>query len=116
MRTKLLILLLTLVALVGLSGGYVVNGLQAYSRYQQNSVANQQHCGGQSPVHICVRAPAAVFSAFYPIYVANEDPLFTIDYSSTKPLALLVSVSVVGLTSIHSTTVNATTNVQSVSI
>ena len=64
MRIKLLILLLTLVVLVGISGSYVVGGLQAYARYQQSSFANQQHCGGQPPVHICVRVPAEIFSAF----------------------------------------------------
>jgi Transglutaminase-like superfamily len=116
MRTKFVILLLTLVVLVGLSGSYVVTGLQAYSRYQQDSVANQQHCGGQRPVHVCVRTPAAVFSAFYPTYVASEYPLFMIDYSSTVPMTLLVSVGVVGLTAMQSTTVNATSTVQSVSI
>src|SRR5205085_11327692 len=101
---------------VGLSGGYVVTGLQAYSRYQQDSVANQQHCGGQRPVHVCVRTPAAVFSAFYPTYVASEYPLFMIDYSSTLPMTLLVSVGVAGLTAMQSTTVNASSTVQSVSI
>src|SRR2546422_308198 len=116
MRTKFVILLLTLVALVGLSGGYVVTGLQAYSRYQQNSAANAEHCGGQTPVHVCVRTPTAVFSAFYPMYVANEYPLFMVDYSSTTPITLLVSVGVVGLTGMPSTTVNATSTVQSVSI
>ncbi len=117
MRTKFVILLLTLVVLVGLSGGYVVTGLQAYSRYQQDSMANQLHCGGQIPVHVCVHTPTAVFSAFYPMYVANEYPLFMIDYSSTTPITLLVSVGVVGLTEgMQSTTVNATSTVQSVSI
>src|SRR2546430_9119065 len=28
----------------GLSGGYIVGGIRAYSRYQQD---NQEHCGGQ---------------------------------------------------------------------
>ncbi len=62
MGKKLMILLLTLAVLVGFSGGYVAVGLQAYSRYQQGSLASQEHCGGQPPVHICVRAPSAIFT------------------------------------------------------
>ena len=116
MRIKLTILLLTLVVLTGLSGSYVVGGLQAYTRYQQSSFANQEHCGGQPPVHICVHAPAMIFSAFYPSYVANQSPLFTFDYSSSSPIELVMSVSVVGLSQVQSQTINATTNVQSVSI
>jgi hypothetical protein len=116
MRIKLTILLLTLVVLTGLSGGYVVGGLQAYTRYQQSSFANQEHCGGQAPVHICTHAPAAIYSAFYPSYVANQSPLFTFDYSSSSPIELVMSVSIVGLSQVQSQTINATANVQSVSI
>jgi hypothetical protein len=116
MRKKLLILLLTLVVLVGISGSYVVGGLQAYARYQQSSFANQQHCGDQPPVHICVRVPAEIFSAFYPAYVSNQYPLFTLDYSSNNPLTLIANVSVVGLTQGQSQTINATPTLQSVSI
>jgi hypothetical protein len=116
MRKRLLILLLTLVVLVGLSGGYVVGGLQAYSRYQQSSFANQEHCGGQLPVHICVYVPVAIFSAFYASYVASHTRLFTIDYSSDKPIALVVSVNIVGLSLVQSQTVNATPNMQTVNI
>ena len=116
MRTKFTILLLTLVVLVGLSGGYVVGGLQAYSRYQQSNFANQEHCGGQLPVHICVRTPASIFSAFYPSYLARQDSPFTIEYSSSSPKALLLSVSIVGLSQLQSQTINATPNVQAVSI
>jgi len=102
--------------LVGLSGGYVVGGLHAYSRYHQISFANQEHCGGQLPVHICVHVPLAIFSAFYASYVANQIHLFTIDYSSDKPIALVVSVNIVGLSQAQSQTVNATPNVQTVNI
>jgi hypothetical protein len=116
MRTKFTILLLTLVVLVGLSGGYVTGGLQAYSRYQQSNFANQEHCGGQSPVHICVRTPPSIFSAFYPAYVARQDSPFTIEYSSSSPKALLLSISIVGLSQVQSQTINATSNVQAVSI
>jgi hypothetical protein len=116
MLRKLMILLLTLVALVGLSGGYVVGGLQAYLRYQQSSLANQEHCGGQAPVHVCVHAPAAIFSAFYPSYLANQNPLFTFDYSSSKPQVLIISVSIIGLSQAQQQLVNATPTLQSVSI
>jgi len=114
MGKKLTILLLTLVVLAGLSGGYVVGGLSAYSRYQQSGLANQEHCGGQLPVHICVQAPAAIFSAFYPSYVATQYPLFTIQYSSSSPLALVASVGIAGFSQVQTQTVNATPNMQSV--
>lgn len=116
MGKKLAILLTTLTALVGVSGGYVIGGLQAYSRYEQSSLASQQHCGGQSPVHICVQAPTAIFSAFYPSYVASRTGLFTVSYSSNSPLALIVSVNVVGFTQTETHTVNATASVQSLNL
>ena len=116
MPRKLTTLLLTLVVLVGLSGGFVVGGLQAYSRYQQSSVATQEHCGGQPPVHICVQTPTAIFSAFYSSDVANQYPLFTFDYSSSSPLALVMSVSIAGLSQVQQQSINATPTVQSVSI
>ncbi len=116
MRTRLIILLLTLFVLVGLSGGYVVGGLQSYSHYQQSNFANQEHCGDQPPVHICVRAPLAIFSAYYPAYVASQSPLFTIEYSSSNPMALVISVSIVGLSQVQLRTVNATTTLQSADI
>src|SRR2546423_10659482 len=102
--------------IIGISVSYVVGALQAYSSYQQSSFANQEHCGGQLPVHICVHAPAMIFSAFYPSYVANQSPLFTFDYSSSSSLELVMSVSIAGLSQVQSQTINATTNVQSVSI
>lgn len=116
MRTRLIILLLTLFVLVGLSGGYVVGGLQSYSRYQQSNFANQEHCGDQPPVHICARVPIAIFSAYYPAYVASQSHLFTIEYSSSNPTALVISVSIVGLSQVQLRTVNATTTLQSVGI
>lgn len=114
MGRRLAILLLALAVLIGFSGGYVAFGLQAYSLYQQNTLANQEHCGGQPPVHICVRAPATIFSAFYPSYVATHYALFTIDYSSTSSLTLLLSVDIVGFSQVETQTVNATPNTQSV--
>jgi Transglutaminase-like superfamily len=118
MRTRLIILLLTLLVLVGLSGGYVVGGLQSYSRYQQSSFANQEHCGDQPPVHICVRVPAAIFSAYYPSYVASQHPphLFTVEYSSASPIELVVSMSIKGMSQVQVTNINATNNLQSVNI
>jgi hypothetical protein len=43
MGKKAAILLIIMVALVGLSGGYIVGGIQAYSRYQQSTIASQEH-------------------------------------------------------------------------
>ncbi|SRR6266446_2685873 len=115
MGKKLTILLLTLAGLLVLSGGYVVVGLQAYTRYQGDILANQENCGGQPPVHICVRAPSAIFSAFYPAYVASHNALFVIEYSSDNPVTLLVSVNIPGFSQVQTHTVNATPTLQSVS-
>jgi hypothetical protein len=116
MRIRLTILLLTILVLVGLSGGYVVGGTQSYSRYQHSSFANQEHCGDQPPVHVCVRAPSAIFSAYYPAYVASQSSLFTIEYSSSSPITLVVSMSIVGLSQVQVQTINATTTLQSANI
>ncbi len=116
MCKRLLILLLTLVVLVGICGTYVAEGLQAYAHYQQSSFANSRHCGDTPPVHICVRVPAEIFSAFYPFYVAKQYPLFTLDYSSSISISLIINMSVVGLSQVQTQTVDATTNLQSVSI
>lgn len=116
MRIRLTILLLTLVVLTGFSGSYVVGGLQAYWRYQQNAAANAEHCGGQSPVHICVRAPHELYSAFYPSNLATQSSPFSVMYSSNSPLALVLSVSIVGLSQVQLQTVNASSTAQSVSI
>lgn len=115
MRRKLGVLFLILAALISLAGGYVVGGLRAYARYQQSSVASQEHCGGQAPVHICARTPTEIFSAYYPSYVVNHVTLFTIDYSSSSPLTLLVSVNVQGLSQLETHTVGAASRLQTTS-
>ncbi len=116
MSKKLIVLLLTLSVLAVLSGGYVVGGLNAYSNFQKTKQATTEHCGGQSPVYVCVQAPAAIFSAFYPAYVSTQNALFTVQYSSTTPQALLVSVSIVNFTQTSSQTVNATPAPQSIQV
>ena len=115
MGKKAAILLLTMMVLMGLSGWYIVGGIQAYSRYQQSSIASQEHCGGQSPVHICVQSPSEIFSAYYPYYVATQSNLFIIHYSSSSPITLVMSVSIAGFSQAETHTVNATPNVQSIS-
>ena len=114
MRKKLTVLLLMLTVLVGLSGWYVVSGIQAYSHYQEGSVASQEHCGGQSPVHICVQAPSAIFSAYYTYDVATHFDLFTVNYNSSSPITLIVSVKIPGFSQVEIHTVNATANVRSI--
>ena len=94
MGKKLAILLFTLTGLAVVSGGYIVGGLQAYTRYQQ--AVGQEHCGGQKPSHICVQAPGEVFSAYYPFDLSTHTALFTVTYSSSSPLTLIISVGVVG--------------------
>jgi hypothetical protein len=115
MSKKLTILLLTLAVLISLSVGYVLIGLQAYAHYQWNSQANQEHCGGQPPVRICVQAPTAIFSAFYPSYVANHNNQFMIKYSSSSPVTLLINVDIPGFTRVQTRTVNASPTLQSIS-
>lgn len=108
-----ILLFFVLAALLVGSSIYVTTGMEAFSRYQQNIQANQQHCGGQSPVHVCVRAPTAIFSAFYPYYQAAQYPLFAIDYSSSTPLTLLVNISIAHVSQIQTRTVNANSARQS---
>ena len=115
MGKKAAILLLTMMVLTGLSGWYIVGGMQAYSRYQQSSIASQEHCGGQSPVHICVQSPSEIFSGYYPYYVATQSNLFSIRYSSSSPITLLMSVSIEGFSQAEIHTVNATPDVKSIS-
>lgn len=112
MGKKLAILLLTLTALVGVSGGYIAGGLQAYSRYQQG--VNAERCGGQKPVHICVQAPTEVFSAYYPFDLSTHTPLSTITYSSNSPLTLIISVGIVNFTQAETHTVTASSATQSI--
>jgi hypothetical protein len=117
MRVKGLLLILTFLVVTGISAGYVAGGLQAYARFQQASIATQDHCGGQAPIHICVQAPGTIFSAFYPSYVANHIPLFNVQYSSASstPMTLLVSLSVSGLSQVQTQTVGATETTQNAS-
>lgn len=115
MGKKAAILLITMAVLVGLSGWYIVGGIQAYSRYQQSSIASQEHCGGQSPVHICVQSPMEIFSAYYPYYVATHSNVFLISYSSSTPITLFMSASIAGFSEPETHTVTATANVQSMS-
>ena len=115
MGKKAAILLLTMMVLTGLSGWYIVGGIQAYSRYQQSSIASQEHCGGQSPVHICVQSPSEIFSAYYPDYVATQSNVFIIRYSSSSPITLLMSLSIEGFSQAETHTVNATPDVKSIS-
>ena len=114
MGKKVAILLLTLMVLTGLSGWYIIGGIQAYSRYQQSSIANQEHCGGQSPVHICVQSPSEIFSSYYPYYVATQSNLFIIHYSSSSPITLVMNVTIVGFSQAEIHTINATPNVQAI--
>jgi hypothetical protein len=114
MGKKLVMLFLTIIVLVGLSGWYIAGGIQAYSRYQQGNIALQEHCGGQSPVHICVQAPPEILSAYYPFYVATKSHLFIIHYSSSTPITLEMSVSIMGFSQVETHTVNATANMQAI--
>src|SRR5436305_7562965 len=114
MGKKAAILLLTMMVLMGLSGWYIVGGIQAYSRYQQSSIASQEHCGGQAPVHICVQSPLEIFSAYYPYYVATQSNLFIIRYSSSSPITLLMNVKIEGFSQTETHTVNATPDVKSI--
>lgn len=113
MGKKQILLLLTLGMLALLSGIYVVGGVQAYSRFRQNSLADQEHCGGQAPVHVCVYAPAAIFSAFYPSYVATQYPLFKVNYSSDSAQTLLINVSIGKFSQEETQTVSANGTTQS---
>jgi hypothetical protein len=113
MRKKLVVLVLMLAFLISLAGGYVVGGLHAYGRYQKNSMASQEHCGGQTPVHICVKTPLALFSAYYPSYVATHTDLFSVSYSSNSPLTLLISISIQGFSQLETHTVSASVRTQS---
>lgn len=112
MRNKLVVLTLILALLVGLAASYVVNGLGAYARFQQGSIASKEYCGGQAPVHICVKTPLDTFSAYYPSYLANHTTLFDVDYSSSGPLTLLISVSIQGFSQVETHTVSASAKAQ----
>ncbi len=112
---KKILFLLTLGAVTVFSVLYIVGGMQIYSRYQQSSLANEEYCGGQSPVRICVRSPQALFSAFYPSYVATHTPLFTVMYSSSSPKTLLISVTINKFSQVQTQTVNTATGMRNAS-
>src|SRR5215469_485765 len=112
MGKKLAVLFLTLTLLSGFSGWYIATGIRAY---QQSSIASQEHCGGQPPVHICVKPPPAIFSAYYPYDVTTHANLFTINYSSSSPIALLVSANIKGFSQVETHTVTAMARWQSIS-
>jgi hypothetical protein len=112
MDKKYILLLLILGMLALLSGVYVVGGAEAYSRFRQNSLADQEHCGGQAPVHICVYAPATIFSAFYPSYAATQYPLFKVTYSSDSAQTLLINVSIGKFSQVETQTVSANSDTQ----
>jgi hypothetical protein len=96
MGKKLILLSSILIVLLVFSGVYVIGGTQAYMRYQQANIENQKHCADQAPVHVCIDTPSGIFSAFYPSYLATHYPLFTVEYSSSKPMDLFVSVTITG--------------------
>jgi hypothetical protein len=114
MGKKTVIFVFLVVLLTGLSTAYVVVGAQAYSRYQQTTIAKQQQCGGQAPVRICVLSPQAIFSAYYPAYLTAQpqSTLFTVAYSSNTPLTLFLHVTVNGLSETQMKSVRATSTVQ----
>jgi hypothetical protein len=116
MRKKLIFLFLLLVVLLGVCSAYVVEGTEAYTRYQRSHIALQRYCGNQASVHICVRAPSAIFSAFYPFYVNTQYPLFIIEYSSSKPMTLVLNISINGFSQLFSHAERATPTTQSIGI
>ena len=92
-----------------------MDGTQAYSRYQQANIAKQKQCGTSASVSICVVVPKAVFSAYYPSYLAAQpqNTLFTVEYSSKTPIVLFIRVTIDEFSQIQSKSVNATSTVQS---
>lgn len=112
MRKKVAVLVGVLLVFTALSATYVVGGTQAYSRFQQTALMLQRHCGDQASVHICVNAPKAVFSAFYPSYVATHAQLFTVEYSSSSAIALTMSVSITNVSQVETHPVQATTRIK----
>jgi hypothetical protein len=86
---------------------YVIGGTQAYTQYQQAHIAQQRYCGGQGSVHICVDTPEAIYSAFYPSYLAQHYPVFAVEYSSTQPMTLFISVTITGFSQMQTQSVQA---------
>ena len=115
MNKKVITLILVVLVLAVLSGVYVVDGTQAYSRYQQANIAKQRQCGDSASVHICVLVPKSVFSAYYPSYLAAQpqNALFTVEYSSSTPRTLFIHVTINEFSQTQSKSVNATAMVQS---
>lgn len=116
MRKKLILLLFLLVMLLGFSSAYITGGIQAYSRYQRSHIALQKYCGDQNLVHICVRTPSAIFSAFYPFYVATQYPLFIVEYRSSDSMTLVITITINGFSQSVSQNERATPKTQSISI
>src|SRR2546421_597149 len=112
MSKKSAVLFLILAILIMLSSMYVVDGTLAYMRYQQESLARQAYCGGQAPVRICVHAPKSIFSAFYRSYMSAQYSLFSVDYSSSSPKTLFISIAIKGFSQLQVQTVTATENMQ----
>lgn len=112
MSKKSAVLFLTFAILIMLSSVYVVSGTLAYIRYQQESLAAQAYCGGQAPVRICVYAPKSIFSAFYRSYMSAQSSLFSVDYSSSSPQTLLITIAIQGFSQSQVQTVTATGNMQ----
>ncbi|GER85103.1 MAG: hypothetical protein IMW90_06235 [Thermogemmatispora sp.] len=114
MARKIIVLLLAVSGLVGLGLGYVWGGLQSYAHYQQASLADRQHCGGQLPVRVCVNAPQEVFSAFYPSYLHTGSPVVEVFFSSLAgPQPLRISVAIAGFSQMETRTVSAVERMQS---
>ncbi|HEX3642481.1 MAG TPA: hypothetical protein VHV10_14410 [Ktedonobacteraceae bacterium] len=113
MSKKLVVLFLTFAIFIMLASGiYVVGGTLAYMRYQQEDIAAQAYCDGQTPVRICVHAPKSIFSAFYRSYMSTQYSLFSVDYSSSSPKTLLISIAIKGFSQSQVQTVTATGNTQ----
>ncbi|MBO0781509.1 MAG: hypothetical protein J2P37_22035, partial [Ktedonobacteraceae bacterium] len=112
MGKKNIVLFFTLLGLLAFSGAYIAGGVQAFSRFQQDNLEQQEHCGGQAPVQICVQAPRAIFSAFYPFYLSTQYPLFKVSYSSNTPLTLVISTSINHFSQAQTRTVSATSTTQ----
>ncbi|MBX5450569.1 hypothetical protein [Thermogemmatispora sp.] len=114
MARKIMLLLLAISGLLGLGLGYVWGGLQSYARYQQASLADRQHCGGQLPIRICVQAPQELFVAFYPSYLQTGSSVVEVLFSSTAgPQPLRISVTIVGFSQTEMRTVTAVGKMQS---
>jgi hypothetical protein len=115
MSKRFMILLLTFVVLLVLAVSYVLVGLEAYASYEKGIMEGMIHCGGEPPVRVCVRVPPAVFSAFYPTYVARHYAIFVVEYSSSTPVTLLVHVDIPSFSQVQMRTVNASSTVQTIS-